>query len=347
MIDQARLGALLARASGVHALVVGDFFLDRYLVIDPALSERSIETGLEAHQVVDITAAPGAAGTVTANLRALGARVTALGIVGDDGEGYELRRALRANGVDDSALVVTGERRTPTYTKPIIRSAAPPRELERLDIRTRAPMPPDIAGVLVARLAELAARADVVIVADQTPEPECGAIGGHARAELARLAERYPGVWFLADSRERIGLFEQVIAKPNMGECVRAIIPEYAGAPSMDDARRAAELLRQRTGQPVFVTLGAAGMLVGSQSGWEHVPGIPVHGPIDVVGAGDSAMAAIAAGLAAGASLEEAALLGNLAAAVTIQQLGTTGTASPQQILAQWQAGASGIYQGG
>src|SRR6266516_4019386 len=110
MMDEARLSTLLTRANAVHALVVGDFFLDRYLVIDPALSERSIETGLEAHQVVEVISAPGAAGTVTSNLRALGVRVTALGIVGDDGEGYELRRALRANGVDDSAFVVTGER---------------------------------------------------------------------------------------------------------------------------------------------------------------------------------------------------------------------------------------------
>jgi len=52
-------------------------------------------------------------------------------------------------------------------------------------------------------------------------------------------------------------------------------------------------------------------------------------------------MAAIAAGLCAGATLEEAALLGNLAAAVTIQQLGTTGTASPEQIMAQWRAARS------
>ena len=90
---------------------------------------------------------------------------------------------------------------------------------------------------------------------------------------------------------------------------------------------------------PVFVTLGAEGMLVISEAGATHVPGIAVPGPIDVVGAGDSAMAAITAALCAGATLEEAALLGNLAAAVTIQQLGTTGTASPEQIVEQWRLG--------
>ncbi len=104
----------------------------------------------------------------------------------------------------------------------------------------------------------------------------------------------------------------------------------------MATAQQAGEALRQRSGCPVFVTLGAEGMLAVSEASTAHVPGIAVPGPIDVVGAGDSAMAALAAGLCAGATLEEAALLGNLAAAITIQQLGTTGTASPKQIVDLW-----------
>jgi rfaE bifunctional protein kinase chain/domain len=333
-MDESRLRALLSRFDSLHALVVGDFFLDRYLVINPILSERSLETGLEARQVVEVISTPGAAGTVTSNLRGLGVRVTALGIVGDDGEGYELRRALRASGVDDSALVVAGDWRTPTYTKPIIRrNPDPPQELERLDIRTRAPIPGDVGTLLIARLKELAAQVDMVIVADQMPEAERGTINSRVRSVLAQLAERHSAVWFLADSRERIGLFERVIVKPNMRECIRAIYPDYTGQPNMELARQAGEVLRQRTSRPVFITAGAAGMLVGSEVGWTQVPGILVRGPIDVVGAGDSAMAALAAGLCAGASPEEAALIGNLAAAVTIQQLGTTGIATQQQIV--------------
>jgi len=91
-MDEKRLDQLLKNFPRVHVLVVGDFFLDKYLVIDRRLSEVSLETGLEAYQVVDVRCSPGAAGTVTSNLRALGARVTVLGIIGDDGEGYELRR---------------------------------------------------------------------------------------------------------------------------------------------------------------------------------------------------------------------------------------------------------------
>jgi rfaE bifunctional protein kinase chain/domain len=336
-MDETRLRAILSRFGAARALVVGDFFLDRYLVIAPALAEVSLETGRTAHQVTEVAATPGAAGTITSNLRALGVQVTALGIVGDDGEGYELRQGLRATGVDDSALIVAPGRRTPTYTKPIVRApGGAVDELERLDIRTRAPTPAHIADELIDRLAARIPEAGVVIVADQMPEPEHGAITTRVRTALAGLAGRNAGTWFLADSRERIGAFRSVIVKPNLRECVRAVFPGHTGEPDRELAQQAGAQLERRTGRPVIVTLGGDGMLVIAEGRATHVPAVPVAGPIDVVGAGDSAASAIAAALCAGASLAEAALLGNLAAAVTIQQLGTTGTATPEQILGQW-----------
>ncbi len=67
------------------------------------------------------------------------------------------------------------------------------------------------------------------------------------------------------------------------------------------------------------------------------VPGYPVEGPIDVVGAGDSATAGIVSALLSGASRLEAAAVGNLVASITVQQLGTTGTANPRQVIDRWQ----------
>ena len=62
-MKRARLQALLERCAELTVLVVGDFFLDKYLRIDEALAEPSLETGLVAHQVVRVTCSPGAAGT--------------------------------------------------------------------------------------------------------------------------------------------------------------------------------------------------------------------------------------------------------------------------------------------
>ena len=103
-MNEKRLNQLLKNFPHLHVLVVGDFFLDKYLIIDRRLSEVSLETGLEAYQVVEARCSPGAAGTITSNFRALGVTVTALGVIGDDGEGYELRRGLAERGVDIEPL---------------------------------------------------------------------------------------------------------------------------------------------------------------------------------------------------------------------------------------------------
>src|ERR1700682_3966071 len=86
--------------------VLGDLFLDRYLDLDSMLTEVSLETGLEAYQVVRVRAFAGAAGTVLNNLVALGVgRVLPFGVIGDDGEGHELRQALAGlPGLDASGV---------------------------------------------------------------------------------------------------------------------------------------------------------------------------------------------------------------------------------------------------
>ena len=96
-----RLSSLLFRFPQTTIAVVGDFFLDKYLEVDPSLSEVSLETGLEARQVVAVRCHPGAAGTIVSNLCALGvSRVVCIGFVGDDGEGFELLRGLRRMGAE-------------------------------------------------------------------------------------------------------------------------------------------------------------------------------------------------------------------------------------------------------
>lgn len=330
-----RLTAILSRFLDLTVLVVGDFFLDKYLIIEHALAETSLETGLEAHQVVEVRCQPGAAGTVANNLRAMGVNVIAAGVVGDDGEGFELLRALDANGVDVDALIIRSDRFTPTYTKPLLREPdGAAAELNRLDIVNRTPLPADAEDALIARLRGLLPRVHGVIVADQVSAAECGAITERVREELCALARAYPTVAFVADSRERIGLFADIMLKPNAREAVRAVDPSAGreGEPDGDLARAAGAGLYRRAGQPVFLTLGAGGILTFHAEGPTHVPAVPVSEPIDIVGAGDAALAGITAALCAGATVPEAAQIGCLAAAVTIRQIGTTGTASREQI---------------
>ncbi len=339
-----RLRVILDRFPGLNILVLGDFFLDKYLIIEHARAEISLETGLEAHQVVAVRCSPGAAGTVTSNLRAMDVNVWALGVIGDDGEGFELLRALRKTGVDASSLMVRSDRVTPTYTKPLLQEPDGTQcELNRLDIKNRAPLPFEAEEQVIERLRELLPLADGVIVADQVPETDCGVITQRVRDETSALARAHPRIVFVADSRERIGLFRDVIIKPNAREAFQASCPPRQAVVSPMTEREVASAalaggaeLYRRAGRPVFLTLGADGIAVFAEDEVTRVPAVPVSGPIDIVGAGDATMAGICSALCAGASAPEAAETGCLAAAVTIGQIGTTGTASRAQIVDRW-----------
>src|ERR1700729_2058873 len=93
-MSAARLSELLAAFPRARVAVIGDYFLDKYLDIEPGFGEPSVETGRIAHQVVAIRHSPGVGGTVISNLAALGAgKLHAIGVTGDDGEAYDLRRS--------------------------------------------------------------------------------------------------------------------------------------------------------------------------------------------------------------------------------------------------------------
>src|SRR5262245_5976097 len=207
---------ILATIPGRTIGVLRDLFLDRYLDIDPALNEPSVETGLTAYQVVKVRSYPGAAGTVMNNLAALGVgRIYPITFIGDDGEGYELRQALRAMpAVEHGGIIPVPERRTPTYTKPMLGKD----ELNRLDIKNRAPTPEGVQEHIIELLDEAWPQLDALLVLDQVSEEDCGVLTKRVRDHLTELAGDDPTKFVLADSRDRIGLFRNVCIKPNEDE---------------------------------------------------------------------------------------------------------------------------------
>ena len=110
-LNPSRLRSILSAYPSLRVGVVGDFFLDAYFDCEPELNEISLETGRTCYQVVRHRRQAGAAGTVAANLRALGVgAVEAVGYCGDDGEGYELRRAMQTLGLHTSGSLYSNLR---------------------------------------------------------------------------------------------------------------------------------------------------------------------------------------------------------------------------------------------
>ncbi len=316
-------------------MIAGDFCLDRYLEIDSAKTETSLETGLPVYNVVRVRSQPGGAGTVLNNLAALGiGTILPVGFCGDDGEGFELRRALAAQpGVRMTGFIQTAHRRTFTYCKPLIlESDQLPRELNRLDLKNWSPTPPALQNLLVDQVRQLTRSAHALILLDQVTVPETGVVTRKLLAEIRRLTQRRPDLIIVADSRRTLRDFPPVIFKMNVRElsALTGTMPK----PSLDRIKSLASQLARKNQRAVIVTAAEQGIVGASPQGDViHVPALPVRGPIDVVGAGDAVTANLTAALAAGATLLQALELANAAASIVIHQLATTGTATVNQIL--------------
>lgn len=337
MLTTSVIDRILATIPNRTVGLVGDLFLDRYFDIDAALNEPSVETGLTAYQVTGVRCYPGALGTVLNNLAALGVgRIHPITVIGDDGEGYELRRALGAMpAVETSDIVVSADRRTPSYNKPMLTEAGAVRELNRLDIKNRTPTPSAVVDDVIRRLEAAWERFDALLVLDQVSEENCGVVTTAVREKLAELGARDPAKFVLADSRERIGKFRSVCVKPNAHELAAAMLGRPRTPGEVPGAF--SDTLADMTMRTVFCTLGVNGIELAKPNGnGQLIPAYPVAGPIDVCGAGDSCSAAMACAMTAGCSPEEAAAFGNLVASITIRQIGVTGTASPEQVRARW-----------
>ncbi len=329
-----RFDAITGQYSRLRVAVVGDFCLDRYLEIDPARAETSIETGLPVYNVAKVRAQPGGAGTVLNNLIALGiGTLYPVGFAGEDGEGYELCRALAAKpGVRLDHFIQTNERHTFTYCKPLIlESGKSPRELNRFDQKNWTPTPAALSGRLSAAVTAAAKAVDALALLGQVDEPETGVLTTSVLATLGGIARNQPEQLILADNRHSLRGFPPVLFKMNAAE-LAALTGTQPSSAISDIAAVAVGLARQN-GRPVFVTLAERGIVGASPDGKsEHVPALPVRGEIDIVGAGDSVSANLLAALAAGATLREAMELANLAASIVVHQLGTTGSASVAQL---------------
>lgn len=321
------LEAILGGFSRMRALVVGDICLDRWCSYDPGAAEPSRETGIPRIAVVASELTPGAGGTVANNLAALGTgRIAVMGILGDDGNGYELRHALARRGIESSLCVTHPGVCTFTYTK-LLNQVNGEEDQPRVDFINQQPMPVEAEQALIENLRGAAAEFDVILVSDQAETNAGGVVTAAVREALHGIAASDPKKVIWVDSRLRPEHFRGVIVKPNedeaMAACARAGVDGY-------------ELLRRRGALPLLlVTHGSKGVLLLDDSGERWMPTVAQENPVDICGAGDSFSAGAAVAYAITRDAGQAARFGNLVASITIMKKGT-GTATPDEVRGAW-----------
>lgn len=329
-IGRARLEEILAGIRKVKVALVGDICLDVYWKADMTKSELSRETPHFPLPVVEERMSPGAGGNAAANIAALEPeKVFVLGVMGEDWRGNALISELHRRNIDTSGIIISESRVTNAYCKPLRRGISDVEyEDPRLDFSNYEPLSSEDEGKLIELLRQIAPQVDIICIADQF---EFGCITPLVRDQLIRLAKQ--GMKVVADSRDRIGHYTDVILKPNEIEGYRAVYKE--GDPrkaSFEQQIAAAKTLAAANRSRICMTLGPKGCLYIDEHTITHIPSYYVKPPIDICGAGDTFLSAFSTALAAGAEPSEAASFANMAANVTIAKIGTTGTASPEEI---------------
>lgn len=327
-----RLEALLETIGRVRAVAIGDVCLDVYWIADMRRATLSRETPHFNLPVTEERYSLGAAGNAMSNMRALGATVLPLTLLGEDWRGGIVRRLMAEMSLPSDGLIAAPGRITPAYVKPYRCGHGDVRyEDPRIDFENAQPPCEAAERMLVEALERAADGADVIVVSDQLGT---GVVTPRVRETLCALAAA--GRKVIVDSRDNIAAYKGCILKPNELEAARAASLAPA-AVTPEEYLPVARKLRETSGGDVIITLGAAGaMCLGSDGEPCFAPAMRVPPPIDIVGAGDSFLSACALALGAGAALEEAIALGNLASSVTIQKIGQTGTASAAEIRAAY-----------
>jgi rfaE bifunctional protein kinase chain/domain len=319
-----RVEQLLAAAASVRCLVVGDLMLDRY--VTGSVERISPEAPVPVVRVESESSAVGGAANVAHNVIALGAECAVVGLAGKDAGGVLLERELEELGIDTGGLVTTDDRPTTVKTRVMARR----HQVARFDHEQDDDVTPALADALVRAIRKGAEQADVLVIEDYNKGTLVPAV---VAAVLDAARQRSLPVVVDPKRRRFFGFGGATLFKPNARELADAL-----GEPIRPEDSAWMEDVRARVGADhLLLTLGERGMALRSADGeYVRVPAV-ARSVYDVSGAGDTVTAVLALMLGAGASVVEAAILANHAAALEVAKAGVA-TVSPDEILEHYRA---------
>ena len=310
------------RFPAARVLILGDVMLDRYVSGDA--HRLSPEAPIPVLRPLSTRSTLGGAANVALNVAALGGKALLVGVVGDDRAGADIQRLLEENTAICARLVSAPHRPTTVKT----RFMASAHQLLRLDEETNEPLGSTLESAVLTYFADALQQANIVVLSDYAKGVLCDTV---LRGVLELAAAQ--GCRVIADPKRHdlVAYRGATILTPNENEVRIATHIEVEHDAEADRAGRAA--LAAAEVEAVLVTRSAKGLtLVRREGPTLHLP-TRAREIADVSGAGDTLIAALATALAAGASLPEAATLGNLTAGISVGKQGTA-TVAAQELLA-------------
>jgi D-glycero-beta-D-manno-heptose-7-phosphate kinase len=325
MLTKIRVTKILHDLRDRNVVVLGDVMLDEFVWGD--VTRISPEAPVPVVDVRRESIHLGGAANVLANLIALGARGTVVGVVGNDDAGKRLRNGLRELGAEAYDNLIVDDARPSTIKTRII---AHSQLVVRADRESRAPVNSQVEDQIVSRLKEALRDADAFVVSDY----DKGVVTQRILGEILPFAyERAP---VLIDPKLRNFNFYRpaTLVTPNHHEALRMSDSEDH---SDDGLRQAASVIRKKLGcDALLITRGDRGMMLLEGDGEPVYVKTAAREVYDVTGAGDTVIAALAAALSTGTSMLEAATLANHAAGIVVGKVGTA-TATADELIATFE----------
>jgi|ERR1051326_907097 D-beta-D-heptose 7-phosphate kinase/D-beta-D-heptose 1-phosphate adenosyltransferase len=322
-INQNRASELFKRMPDRNVLVLGDVMLDEFIWGE--VSRISPEAPVPVVDIKRESTHLGGAANVLANLLSLGANASVIGVVGDDFGGERIRSSVREKSALQTDDLLIADKSRPTTIK--TRIIAQNQMVVRADREHRTPVNREIEARILGAFKLAIENAHALIVSDY----DKGVITPRILAEVLPYA--YPRMPVLIDPKLRNfdAYRPATLITPNHYEALRVTSLEEDSDIGLQTA---AKTIRTRLGcDAVLVTRGDRGMILLDGHREPLFVEAAAREVYDVTGAGDTVIATLAAALAAGASMPEAAVLANHAAGIVVGKLGTA-TATAAEILA-------------
>ncbi len=310
------LTAYLPLFESKKVLVVGDLYLDEYIVGRPSRISREAPVAvLEFREQRNV---PGGATAPACNICALGGQAYMLGVVGDDQAGRELYELLEARKVDVAGLVIDPSRPTTTKTR-IVAEAEHifPQQVARVDRLDRTPIAGEVEQKAIDYINLVAPYVDAILFSDY----KAGVVNARL-IEAGLKAARQSDKLVTVDSQGGLDKFKGcTLVKCNDAEAENYLRRELHTNADFEQALR--DLQTELGAKMVVLTRGGDGMSgLDSDGNLYHLPAFNRSEVFDVTGAGDTVISLLTLGLVAGASLLEATQLANAAAGVVIRKQG-------------------------
>jgi len=307
----ADLSEAIRKLARTSVLVIGDAMLDRYVY--GQVTRVSPEAPVPILSEERDLQMPGGAGNVVRNLTALGAAAAFISVVGDDQAGSDLTGLVGGQPNVEPWLLVEGGRTTTVKTRYI----AAGQQLLRADREQVRPISDKLADRMLRIARDAMVATSITVLSDYRK----GVLAGDLPARLIEAA-RQAGRRIIVDPK---GHDFSIYAGADILTPNRRELAEAMGMTAETEAEivAAATALRERHGfGAVLVTRAEDGMTLVDAAGVQHFPAeaAEVH---DVSGAGDTVVAALAAGLAARLPLPIAVRLANIAAGIVVGKVGT------------------------